>query len=199
MNQSLENLDGPAATAEIVKLYRADTNALQAHVGTAVAEASQAAATSRMYYDMLQNVQVTASHGIWERASMAAELSTYKNMYEQLRFIVDRVDSGAVDVTTVRAVLATEPSAPVRMPVVTAVYPARDWRAGMFKAPEGDVTFVFPFAGYALVDHGPGSLGSIEPMFIVRDRVLPKSMVQVEHHVLMEHLLPHVPPPAEAA
>ena len=188
---SLEKLSGAEAVDQIMQLFRAEMVSASSRISTALEEATQSAASSRMHYDMLQQVQMSASHGVWERAAMASELATYKSIIDALIRVSDRCDGDTVDVTLLRQTLAMEPLKPVTMPTVLGFYPDRAYRAGQFTAPEGDVTLIWPFTGWSLVDHGPGAPGIIEPVFIVKDRALPKSSIEIERHVKFERYLEH--------
>lgn len=195
VTDALASLTGPDALEQITRLYQADTSALSARAEGAAREASETAQASRRHFDMLLQVQTAASQGIWERAKLSAELATYRTMFETVRHIADRSDGEAVEAATLQAALSIEPMDSVHPAVTVAFVASSQFRGGQFiSQPEADVTFVFTFIGWALVDHGPGALGIVEPMFIVQDRVLPRSVIEHEHRCKLEHFLPNLQP-----
>lgn len=185
-------LPGPDALAQIVRLYCADTRALSAKIDGLSAEASETAAERRRHFTMLTQVQMAASHKLWETAKVCAELATYREMAEQLRRLSNRADGEPILWEDVAAVLSVEPLEPAYVPVTLAFVPSDQFRGGQFVAATGDVTFVFTFIGWALIDHGPGAYGIVEPMFLVQDRAMPRSAIEHERHVQMEAFLPHL-------
>lgn len=186
-------LDGPEALARIMQLYSADMYALNARVEGLSAEASEAAAEKRSYFTMLQQVQTAASQKLWEAAQMAAELSTYRDMFSSVRRLADRSGGDPIPWEGIAASLAIEPAEPCRPSAVLAFIASDQFRGGQFVAePGGDVTIVLTFIGWALVDHGPGAYGIIEPMFLVDNRALAKSAIEYERHVRLECFLPHL-------
>jgi hypothetical protein len=195
---ALADLGGTEAVAHILRLYRADTAALHAHICGVEREASEAARSERRHWDMLMQIQAGVSQGIFERAGMGAEVATLREMFGAIREIVYRAGGGTLDSSAVAAVLALEPLEPVHQPVVTAFSPSEQYRGGQFRSTDGTVTRVFTFIGWALVDHGLGALGSLEPMFLVSDRAMPKSAIEAELPVTMERLLDQFPPPRAA-
>lgn len=184
-------LDGPEAHAQIVRLHNGEVAALKARVDGLTQEASAVADEHRRHFTMLTQLQATAAHKLWEVASMSAELATYREMFGRLRSLADRAGD-TLDTTDVRAVLATEPLDPVYSPTALAFVPGDQFRGGQFVALAGDVTFVFTFVGWALIDHGPGAYGVVEPMFLVDDRAMAKSTIEHERHVKFERYLPHL-------
>lgn len=198
VTECLEQCAGPDAVEQITRLYLADMRALLAQLDATAAEATASATSTRMYWEMLQQVQTAASHGLWERASLAAETSAYKDILATLLGALDRADSDTISTAALRAILSMEPAEAVRLPSALAFFPARDYRAGVFKSHEGDVTLVWTFTGWALVDHGPGALGIIEPTFIVKDKVLTKSSVEADYRVKFEAYLTNAAAPRAA-
>lgn len=189
VTEAITTLNGPDAAAHILRLYRADTAALTAHMNGAVREASAAASDARRHWDMLTQLQAIVSQGLYDRASMAAETSTLREIYAALRDLVHRASGGRLDSTAVAQILSVEPFEPVRVPTVLGFLPSDQYRGGEFRAIEEDVTFVFTFIGWALVDHGPGAHGSLEQMFIVADRAMPRSAVEGERRLTLERML----------
>lgn len=191
VEESLERLKGSEAVDQITRQYRGDVDALRAQVDTGAAEATQFASQSRMHYDMLTQVQIAASHGLWERAALSSELSGLKNVIGEIISILDRTNGDQADTVLLRKALSKAPEETVHRSTVLAVYPDRIFRGAVFKSLAGDVTMTYPFCGWALVDHGPGAIGSIEPMFIVQDRALPRSSVETEFRLKFETYLQH--------
>jgi hypothetical protein len=186
-------LSGPEAAARIMQLYCGDVRALQARVDGLAQEASEVASEKRRYFTMLQQVQTAASAKIWESARMTAETATYREMFGQLRSLTDRASGEPLPWESVAAVLAIEPMDPSYVPSTLAFLPSDQFRGGQFVShPVRDVTFVFTFIGWALIDHGPGAYGIVEPMFLVEDRALPKSVIEHERNVKLESYLPHL-------
>lgn len=183
-------MTGPEALARIMQLYAADTRALQHHIEGLQAEASDHATEKRRYYTMLTQVQMAASHKLWEAAKMGAELGTYREIVDNIRRQADKANGEPLAWESVAAALAVEPLEPVFSPVTLSFIPSEQFRGAQFTSELGDVTFVFTFIGWALVDHGPGAWGSVEPMFLVGDKAMPKSSVEVERHVKFETYLP---------
>lgn len=186
-------LPGPQALDQIMRLYSADTRALIARAEGLAAEASSAAAEHRRHFSMLTQVQMAASHKLWETAKMASELATYREIVDTVRRLADRANGEPLLWADVAAALSVEPMEPAYTPVTLAFVPSDQFRGGQFVAePAGDVTFVFTFIGWALIDHGPGAYGIVEPMFLVEDRAMPRSVIEHERHVKMESFLPHL-------
>ena len=184
-------LDGTEAHAQIVRLHQGEVDALQARVEGLSQEASAVADEHRRHFTMLTQLQATAAHKLWEVASMSAELATYREMFSRVRSLADRADD-TMDATEVRAALAMEPLEPAYTPTALAFIASGQFRGGQFVAHTGDVTFVFTFVGWSLIDHGPGAYGVVEPMFLVDDRVMAKSTIEHERHVRFERYLPHL-------
>ncbi|MGW7281655.1 hypothetical protein ACWGIV_25830 [Streptomyces sp. NPDC054844] len=185
-------LDGPDARSLIVRQYNGDTRALQARADGLTVEASELAEEKRRHWTMLMQLQMTASHKLWETAKMSAELSTYREMFGQVRRLADRANGEPIPWEDVAAALAIEPPEPAFLPTVLTFVPSDQYRGGQFIAEAQDVTFVFTFIGWALVDHGPRAYGMVEPMFLVEDRAMPKSVIEHERHVRLESYLPHL-------
>lgn len=193
VQDAVTSLDGPDAVDQIVRLYVADTSALTSRAEGAAREASEAARDLRRHWEMLLQVQTAASHGIWERAKLSAELATFRTMYESIRQLADRADGQPVDAVALAAALAIEPMQSVHPAVMVAFVASDQFRGGQFLShPEPDVTFVFTFIGWALVDHGPGALGCVEPVFLVEDRALSRSTIEHERHCRLERFLPNL-------
>jgi hypothetical protein len=192
ITDALSRLSGADAVTEIMRLYAADTQALMARADGAAHEASEAARASRRHYDMLLQVQNAASQGIWDRAKLSAELSAYKGLYDRLKHMADVSDGAPIPSEDLAAALTPEPVASVHPAVTVAFVASGQFRGGQFLSPEGDVTFVFTFIGWALVDHGPGALGCVEPMFLVGDRALPRSVIEHERRCKLETFLPNL-------
>lgn len=186
--RSIAELSGDDALSAIMQAYTADMAAHEAHIEGLNRETTQSLAQCRMYWDMLQQVQTAASHGLHERATLSAELSTYRGLVELVRQHIERADGVPIMPETLAAALSAEPiTPPVRQPVTTAFVASERFRGGQFVSqPVPDVTFVFTFIGWALVDHGPGAHGSLEPMFLVNDRAMPRSAIEGERHVRLE-------------
>jgi hypothetical protein len=187
-------LQGPGdeALSRIMQLYGADIHALTARIEGLTREASEMAEEKRRYFSMLTQVQMAASHKLWEGAKMGAELSTYREMVDSVRRLTDRAAGEPLSWEDVSAALSIEPMEPAYTPVSLAFLPSSQFRGGQFVAVAGDVTFVFTFIGWSLIDHGPGAYGIVEPMFLVEDRALPRSVIENERHVRMESFLPHL-------
>lgn len=192
---ALASLAGPDAVSTIMQAYSADLHALSARADGSLREASDAAQKLRMHHQMLLQVQTAASQGIWERAKISAELATYKGIVDHVRHMADRADGTGIAPENISAALSVEPIESVHPSVTVAFVASDQFRGGQFvSTPEGDVTFVFTFIGWALVDHGPGALGCVEPMFLVEDRALPRSVIEHERFCRLEHYLPNLEP-----
>lgn len=186
-------LSGPEALAQIMKLYTADTRGLLARAEGHELEASALAEDKRRYFTMLEHVQAAASNKLRETSAMAAELATYREIFGQIRSLADKAAGEPLEWESVAAALSAEPMAPVFQTTTLAFQPSEQFRGGQFIShPTPDVTFVFTFIGWALVDHGPGAYGIIEPMFLVQDRAMPRSVIEYERHVKFEAYLPHI-------
>ena len=185
-------LDGPEALARIMQQYSGDTRALKAQVDGLAQEASEAAQNNRQYFTMLTQVENAASHKIRETARLAAETASLRSVFGELRRLADKAGGEPIPWEAVTAALALEPMEPSYVPATLAFLPSEQFRGGQFAAPAGDVTLVFTFIGWALIDHGPGAYGKVEPMFLVEDRALPRSVIEYERHVRFESYLPHL-------
>lgn len=185
-------LDGPEALARIMQLYVSDTRALTARIDGLAVEASDAAEEKRRHYTMLTQVQNAASQKIWETARLAAELATYREIVTLVREQADKAGGEPLAWESVAAALAIEPMEPAYCPATLAFIASDQFRGGQFVSLTGDVTFVFTFIGWALIDHGPGAYGVVEPMFLVSDRALPRSVIEMERSVKLESYLPHL-------
>jgi hypothetical protein len=181
-------LPGPEALARIMQIYSADTGSLIARIEGLVREASDSAGEKRRHWTMLTQVQVAASQKIWETAKMSADTATYREMFEQLRKLADRAGGEPLPWESVAAVLALEPLEPAYAPATLAFLASEQFRGGQFVSPAGDITFI----GWALIDHGPGAYGIVEPMFLVEDRAMPRSVIEHERNVKLESYLPHL-------
>jgi hypothetical protein len=179
-------LTGPDALARIMQLYTADTRALQAHVDGLAAENSDQAAEKRRYFNMLTQVQMAASHKLWEGAKMGAELATYREITDGVRRAADKANGEPIAWESIAATLAMEPMECYHRPVTLAFLPSEQFRGAQFTSEMRDVTFVFTFIGWALIDHGPGAYGVVEPMFLVEDRAMSRSVIESERHVTLE-------------
>lgn len=185
-------LAGPEALARIMQQYTADTRALTAQAEGLAREASDAAQQKRRYFTMLTQVEVAASHKVREMAHASAELATYREIVGTVRSLVDRANGEPLLWESVAAALSIEPLEPNYVPTTLTFTPSDQFRGGQFTAAAGDVTLVFTFVGWALIDHGPGALGIIEPMFLVEDRVYPRSVIEYERQVKFEAFLPQL-------
>ncbi|MFE0812660.1 hypothetical protein ACFW34_35085 [Streptomyces sp. NPDC058848] len=186
-------LDGADALTEIMRLYHADTHALQARADGLSVEASEMAEEKRRHWTMLTQLQAAASHKLWEGAKMSAEIATYREMFGTVRRLADRAAGEPIPWEDVAAALAIEPLEPAHAPVALTFVPDDKYRGGQFVAePTRDVTFVFTFIGWSLIDHGPGAYGILEPMFLVEDRAMARSAIEAERHVRLESYLPHL-------
>lgn len=195
VEDALTSLSGQEAVDQIVRLYVGDTRALTSRSEGSAREASVAARDSRRHWEMLLQVQTAASQGIWERAKLSAEVATFRSMFDTVRQMADRADGQSIDPADLSAALSIEPMPSVHPAVTVAFLPSNQFRGGQFlSTPEGDVTFVFTFVGWALIDHGPGALGCVEPMFLVEDRALSRSTIEHERRVRLERFLPSLEP-----
>lgn len=186
-------LDGPEALALIMRQYAGDTRALAARIDGLAVEASDAAEEKRRYFTMLQQVQLAASTKIWETAKISADLATYREMFQTVRSLADKVNGEPLPWESVAAALSIEPMEPAYQAAALAFLPSDQFRGGQFLShPQQDVTFVFTFIGWALIDHGPGALGIVEPMFLVEDRAMARSSIESERHVKLESFLPNL-------
>jgi hypothetical protein len=185
-------LPGPEALARIMQQYAGDTRALTAQSEGHAQEASDAAQQKRRYFAMLTQVELAASHKVREMARMSAEVATYREMFQMVRTAADRANGEPLLWEDVAAALSMEPLEANYVPTTLAFLPDDHFRGGQFTAVAGDVTLVFTFVGWALIDHGPGALGIIEPMFLVEDRVYPRSAIEYERQVKFEAFLPQL-------
>lgn len=185
---ALANLSGPDAVEAVVQLYRADTGALNARLEALVMESTNCARDARQQHAMLEQAHGHAARVGWTNATMAAEIAGLRHIVEQTRALISVADDEKIAVMDLAAVLATEPLAPVHLPSIIAFLPSERWRSGTFVTHDRAVTLSYVFVGYGLVDYGPGRRGLIEPMFLVEDRVLPKSVVENERSVELEQL-----------
>lgn len=184
---------GPEACARILQQYAGDIHALTAQSNGLSVEASEAAADKRQYFTMLTQVQAAASQKIWECARVSSELATYREITTTMRGLFDRSGGEPIPWEGVAAALAIEPVEPAPHPVTLAFLPSEQFRGGQFLShPVQDVTLVFTFVGWALIDHGPGAYGIVEPMFLVEDRAMPRSAIEAERQVRLESYLPHL-------
>lgn len=188
--EAVSNLSGPEAVEEIVRLYTADTDALQAQLADTQTEATTAAQDARSRYDMLQQCHAAASRGLLTQAQQAAELSACRGVLDHLEHMVQRAQGGSVPVANLLGALSVKPAAPVYTATVTGFAASERYRSGLFVSHGGDVRFTFPFLGYALVDHGPGAAGVIETVFLVDQRALSQSMIENERPVKLRRMLP---------
>lgn len=198
VSDAVSHLSGEAAVEEIVRLYVADTGSLEARLADANVEASTASQESRQRYEMMQHAHSAASQGLLTLATQAAEISACRGALGHLRHMVERADGGSVPVENLLATLSVEPPAPVYVPTITAFTPSARFRSGTFASASGDVLFNFVFVGYALVDHGPGAAGILEPVFLLGSRALPLSMIEHERRVKLKQMLPAVGQPLAA-
>lgn len=183
---------GPELAKVITDYYAADTAALEARAYGAAREASESADAARTATQLAQQLHGTAAHKMWETARVCAQLSHYATIIERVRSLIERSDGHRVDVPLLMSAVTHEPPEPVYQPTVTAFTPDSQYRAGEFASPDGSETCTFPFVGWALVDHGPGAYGVTEPMFLVGDKVLPKSAVQADRNLRFTELLPRL-------
>lgn len=189
---------GPEAVDQLVSAYLADVGALRATLEAAQVEASTAAADARSRYDMLQQAHASASQTLLHVAQQAAEVSACRGALERVRRATEAAVDGVVASVDVLAALTVEPGRPVYTPTMTAFTPDSRFRAGYFEAEGGGVFFTFPFAGFGLVDHGPGAAGILETVFLVGPRLLPQSTVEAERLARLKRMLPAVTPLAAA-
>lgn len=185
-------LPGPEALARIMQQYAGDTRALEAHANGLAQEASESAQQKRRYFAMLTQVETGVSHHVREVARLCAEVATYREMFAQVRSLADRCNGEPLPWDQVAAALTIEPLDPAYTPTTIAFMPAEQFRGGQFDALAGDVTLVFTFIGWALVNHGPGAYGIVEPMFLVEDRALTRSVIEYERQVKFKGYLPHL-------
>lgn len=190
VEDAIGSMGGDDAVAEIVRLYIADTGAMEARMQDAQTEASTASRDARSRYDMLQQCHGIASQGILRQAALTAEVSACRSALEQVQAMAQRADGIPVQPEQILAAVAVQPPRPVFIPTVFGFSASARFRAGHFVADAQDVHFHFTFLGYALVDHGPGAAGIIEPVFLVGDRSLPLSMVEGERRVKLREMLP---------
>ena len=183
---------GPDALAAIMRQYLADTQAMESRIAGLTAEASAMASERRRQHVMMQQVQMAAATKVWEGARMGAELATYREMIGELLVLADKAaEGGTIERQALVDVLNMEPMEAVHTPLALAFLPDDKFRGGQFTSePSRDVTFVFTFIGWALIDHGPGAYGIVEPMFLVDDKAMAKSSIEHERHVRLEQLLP---------
>lgn len=194
VRDAITELTPDEAVALITKLHAADTDALHAHIAGAERAASEAAGNERRHWDMLMQVQHGVSQTTFQQAAQTAEIATLREIFAGIGKAVHNSRNGVLEAGKVAALLALEPLEPVHVPSVAAFVPSEQYRGGQFRSEDGDDTFVFTFIGWALVDHGPGALGSLEPMFLVSDRAMPRSAVEGERDVTLEGLLPNTDP-----
>lgn len=185
-------LPGPEALAQIMKLHSGEVDALISRVEGLSREAADSAEEQRRHFAMLTQVQAAAAHKIWEVARMAAEVATYREMFGRVRSLADRANGEPLVWEDVHTALSMEPMEPAYVPAALAFIASGQFRGGQFVSELGDVTFVFTFVGWALIDHGPGAYGIVEPMFLVSDRAMAKSTIEHERHVRFERYLPHM-------
>lgn len=188
--EAISTLSGPEAVEEIMRLYTADTGALDAKLADLQVEATTAAQDARSRYDMLQHAHASASTGLLHQARQAAEISALRGMVEHIEHMVNRAENGTLPAANLLGALSVAPPAPVYVPTVTGFSASDRFRAGLFVTAGEDVRFTFPFLGYALVDHGPGAAGIIETMFLVDNRTLSQSMIENERPVRLKRMLP---------
>jgi hypothetical protein len=194
VRDAITELTVDEATALITRLHTADTAALHAHIAGAERSASEAAGNERRHWDMLMQVQHGVSQKTFQQAAQNAEIGTLREVFAGIGQLVHAARNGTVETGRVAALLALQPLEPVHTATVAAFVPSEQYRGGQFRSTDDAVTYVFTFIGWALVDHGPGALGALEPMFLVSDRAMPRSAVEAERHVKMEALLPNTDP-----
>jgi len=183
------------ALSEIVRLHQDATRGLESRLYVAESEATAAAAESRTRHTMLMQLHETAAHLLWGQARATAETGAAREVIEHVRMIAQRALSGSSLHATVGAgkildALSHEPATPVHQPHITAFTPSDRFRAGQFSTAAGDITLVFTFIGYALVDHGPGTHGTLESVFLVDDQAMVQSRIEAERDVNLDGLLP---------
>lgn len=183
------------ALGEIVQLHESYVQHLDNRLYVAESEASAAAAESRTRHTMLTQVHEAAAQSMWDTARAAAEASACREVIEHVRMIAQRAMDGSSPHATVGAgkimeAVSHEPVKPVHQAHITAFVPSSRFRAGQFSTVPGDVTLVFTFIGHALVDHGPGTHGTLESVFLVDDQAMIQSRIEAERDVNLDCLLP---------
>lgn len=189
VQDAIENLSGTEAVDQITRLYEADVNALTAQANTCAHESTTAAASMRMQFDMLQQVHTVASQRLAQLAEATAEVAQYRDIVAAVRSLTERADGKPIDPTVIASKLATTPVGPIHIPTTTAFVSSGLFRGGRFVGTDG-VWMAFTFIGWALIDYGPGAQGQVEPVFLVNNRAMSKSLIEEQHRVTFDRYLP---------
>lgn len=186
VREVLADVDETEAIERITEAHSRHLGAAEARVRGLELENSTGAREARRQFEMLAQTQQMASAQIRNNAEMAATVIGQQRQLARLHHMAVSADDGKVNVVDLMAVL-TEDVPPVMInPVVTAFCSDDRYRAGTFHSHDGAVMMTYAFIGWSMVNREPGQGGTIEPSFLVGDRVLARSTIEAEKRMRMQ-------------
>lgn len=182
--------DAATAVQMITQAYASDLATMDAQLGAAVREAAEAARRTRECLDLRTFAHQRASHEIWTGVRMQVHLKAAQKMLDKARSLAARArqqDGGRVGAADLEALLHEETPAPEWPAVIVAQVADDRISCGVFASEGGDTSRLF--VGWALIADGPATGTGLEPLFLMHDRVLPKTTVEAEYGLKLVRLV----------
>jgi hypothetical protein len=178
-----------AAAKRIAEAHENERGAWDARWRGAQAEASQMSAELRRRVEMLGHVANVTSRELAAGAAMAATVAHQAALLARLRSAAQQSLDGTMSAVDVLSLLNETVPSPEVQPMVIGFVADSRFRSGRFASSSGDITVVYPFVGYSLIVRGPGKGADVEPTFLVEDRALCRSAIQIERGLIMQGAL----------
>ncbi|SEG89455.1 hypothetical protein SAMN05216223_12087 [Actinacidiphila yanglinensis] len=181
--------DAQAAAKRIAEAHESERGAWDARWRGAQAEASQMSAELRRRVEMLGHAANVTSRELAAGAAMSATVAHQAQLLGRLRSAAQQSLDGSMSAVDVLSMLSESVATPDITPMVIGFVSDGRYRSGRFVSTSGDITVVYPFVGFSLTVKGPGKGAEVEPTFLVEDRALCRSAIQIERGLILQGTL----------
>lgn len=181
--------DTEGAARRISESYEGERATWDARLRGLQAEASQMSTELRRRVEMLNHAVNITGRELAAAGEMAATLHHQTKLIQRLHHVASQSIDGTVSAVDLMTMLTEEIPPPFYSPMVVGFVPDFRYRGGQFKSPNGDITVVYPFVGFSLLVKRPGAGAEIEPTFLVQDRALCGSTIEIERGLVLEGAL----------
>jgi hypothetical protein len=187
---AIESEQEPQAAAKrIAEAHENERGVWDARWRGTQAEASQMSAELRRRVEMMGHAANVTSRELAAGAAMSATIKHQAQLLGRLRAAAHQSLDGTMSAVDVLALLSESVQAPEITPMVIGFVSDARYRSGRFVSTSGDITVVYPFVGFSLIVTGPGKGAEVEPTFLVEDRALCRSAVQIERGLILQGTL----------
>jgi hypothetical protein len=181
--------DPEAEAKRIAEAHESERSAWDARWRGTQAEASQMSAELRRRVEMLGHAANVTSRELAAGVAMSATITHQAQLLGRLRSAAQQSLDGTMSAVDVLSMLSENVPSPEVQPMVIGFVADTRYRSGRFVSTSGDITVVYPFVGFSLIVKGPGKGADVEPTFLVEDRALCRSAIQIERGLIMQGTL----------